>query len=189
MKKILWVFSLVGLIICSCDDSKKQDAMVKADSLSPLDSIKRGEYLVTAIGCTDCHTSRVMTPNGPQPDMSRLLSGYPQDEKLAPYDSVTSGAYILFNQSLTATVGPWGTSFAANITPDETGIGSWTNEQFLLAMKEGQWKGLKGSRKLLTPMPWQNFAKLSDEDVLAMFAYLKTLKPVKNAVPQALPPS
>ncbi|HEA29055.1 MAG TPA: hypothetical protein ENH91_03520 [Leeuwenhoekiella sp.] len=121
--------------------------------------------------------------------MSRLLSGYPQDEKLAPYDSVTSGAYILFNQSLTATVGPWGTSFAANITPDETGIGSWTNEQFLLAMKEGQWKGLKGSRKLLTPMPWQNFAKLSDEDVLAMFAYLKTLKPVKNAVPQALPPS
>ena len=179
---------MLSLYFCSCENSKKDEAHIISETPAVEDPVKRGEYLVSTIGCTDCHTPKIMTPTGPQPDMSRLLSGYSQDEELPPYDPETGKAYILFNQSLTATIGPWGTSFSANLTPDETGIGDWTDEQFIRAMKQGQWKGLEGTRKLLPPMPWQQYANLPDEDVLAIFAYLKTLKPVKNAVPQPRTP-
>ena len=188
MKNSIFLVTFLGLLFCSCENSKKEETHVAIDSQTAVDPVKRGEYLVSTIGCTDCHTPKVMTPNGPQPDMTRLLSGYSQEEKLPPYDAETGKAYILFNHSLTAAIGPWGTSFSANLTPDETGIGDWTDEQFIRALKEGQWKGLVGSRKLLPPMPWEQYAKIPDEDVLAIFAYLKTLKPVKNDVPQPLPP-
>lgn len=83
----------------------------------------------------------------------------------------------------TATKGPWGISYAANLTPDDTGIGNWTEEQFISAMKEGNYKGIKGARKLLPPMPWQAYNKMQDDDIRAIFAYLKSLKPVSNIVP------
>ncbi len=89
---------------------------------------------------------------------------------------------------LTSAVGPWGVSFAANLTSDPTGIGSWTEENFKRALKEGKYKGMPGGRTLLPPMPWQNFANISDEDVSAIFAYLKSTKPVKNVVPAPIPP-
>ena len=84
---------------------------------------------------------------------------------------------------MTAAAGPWGISFAANLTPDETGIGSWTFEQFKTAMTQGKYKGMENGRPLLPPMPWFNFTEMKDEDLRAIFAYLKSIKPVKNVVP------
>ena len=92
--------------------------------------------------------------------------------------------WILMNEDITAAAGMWGISFAANLTSDQTGIGNWTEENFKRALKEGKYKGLEGGRMLLPPMPWQNFANIKDEDVKAIFAYLKSTKPVNNLVPQ-----
>ena len=125
---------------------------------------------------------------GPVPDTLRLLSGHPAEEQLAPFDKEILKLYVLFNMNNTAATGPWGTSFAANLTPDQTGIGSWTEDQFVRAMKEGKWKGLENSRNLLPPMPWQGYSQMPDEDLKAIFAYLKSIKPVNNLVPMAIPP-
>ena len=94
----------------------------------------------------------------------------------------------LLSMDLTAAVGPWGTSFAANLTSDESGIGNLTEEQFKRALTKGLYKGLEGSRPLLPPMPWQNFKDIKDEDVHAMFLYLQSTKPVANVVPAPIPP-
>ena len=125
---------------------------------------------------------------GPVPDTLRLLSGHPANETLAPFDKEILKSYVLFNTNSTAATGPWGTSFAANLTPDQTGIGSWTEDQFVRAMKEGKWKGLENSRNLLPPMPWQGYGQMPEEDLKAIFAYLKSIKPVNNLVPMAIPP-
>jgi hypothetical protein len=95
----------------------------------------------------------------------------------------------LFNMGSTAAVGPWGTSFAANLTPDDTGIGNWTEAQFVKCIREGKSKGLDGSRMLLPPMPWPGIAKMTDADLSAVFAYLQSIPPVKNAVPNPMPPT
>jgi hypothetical protein len=88
----------------------------------------------------------------------------------------------------TASAGP-GADFFCNPTSGPTGIGNWTEENFMRALKEGKFKGLPGTRTLLPPMPWANFANISDEDVSAIFAYLKSTPPVKNVVPEPIPPS
>ena len=89
---------------------------------------------------------------------------------------------------LTAWVGPWGTSFARNLTPDkETGLGSWTEEMFIKALRTG--KDMGEGRPILPPMPWEDFGKSTDSDLKAVFAYLKSLKPVKNAVHDPILPA
>jgi len=90
---------------------------------------------------------------------------------------------VLFAPDLTAAVGPWGITYAANITSDQTGIGNWKEENFIRAIREGVSKGLAGNRPLLPPMPWPSLRKLTDEDLTSIFVYLKTTKPVNNAVP------
>lgn len=137
------------------------------------------------MGCGDCHTPKKMGPQGPMPDESRLLSGHPADEQLPEHDPslVVPGKWILANQSFTAYVGPWGTSYAANLTPDPTGLGGWTEEQFTKALREGKYKGRDDTRPLLPPMPWQVFAHVPDEDIKAMFAYLQSITPIPNAIP------
>jgi hypothetical protein len=105
---------------------------------------------------------------------------------LAKIDSAASDSWLLFNASLTASVGPWGVSYAANLTSDDTGIGTWTEEQFFRSIREGKQKGLANGRMLLPPMPWPNFARLNDEDLKAIFYYLKSTKAVKNLVPAPL---
>lgn len=89
---------------------------------------------------------------------------------------------------LTSAVGPWGTSFAANISSDESGIGNWTEEQFLTSIKQGKTKGVANGRPILPPMPWTTYRNLNDEDLKAVFAYLKSTPPVQNVVPAPLPP-
>ncbi len=153
--------------------------------------IKRGEYLVNFGGCNDCHSPKVFTPKGPMPDPDRLLSGRPSEEKLPslPKDLIAPDKWGgLFTNDLTAWVGPWGVTFASNLTPDEqTGIGLWTEELFIKTMRTG--KHLGAGRDILPPMPWFDLAKLNDDDLKAIFAYLQSIKPIKNAVPAPIPPS
>jgi hypothetical protein len=102
--------------------------------------VERGRYLTQVAGCHDCHSPKVFTEKGPLPDKTRLLSGHPQDLQLPPVRPTdgTPGDWILFNDHLTAAVGPWGISFAMNLTPDDqTGIGLWTEEIFVNAMRTG----------------------------------------------------
>lgn len=161
----------------------------KGDNVNAKAQVQRGEYLVIAGGCHDCHSPKVFTSKGPEPDPARLLSGFPADAKLPviPDDIVGLDKWGgLFSNDLTAWVGPWGVTFGANITPDEqTGIGLWTEDLFIKTMRTG--KHLGTGRDILPPMPWFNYARLSDDDLKAVFAYLKTLKPVKNAVPAPIP--
>lgn len=182
------IVALLSMLAVACNSNHPQQA--EKPVATQEEKVKRGEYLVTVIGCGDCHTPKIMTPQGPAPDMERYLSGYNAEMPLGEYDTTlaASGQWALFKGDLTAAAGPWGVSFAANITSDGTGIGNWSLENFRKAMKEGKYKGIDNSRPILPPMPWQNFAQLTDEDIEAMFEYLKTVKPVKNLVPQAIPP-
>ncbi|MBO0952880.1 c-type cytochrome [Fibrella forsythiae] len=152
--------------------------------------IKRGQYLVTVMGCGDCHAPKKMTPQGPRPDMDRFLAGYNSAEPLGEYDKnlVKTGQWMLFNGQNTAFIGPWGVSFAANLTPDASGIGKWSLTQFSKAMRQGKLKGLDNARPLLPPMPWPNYTNMTDGDLKAIFSYLKSLKPVANVVPAPRPP-
>ena len=152
--------------------------------------IERGEYLVNYGGCNDCHTPKLLTPEGPMPDKGKLLSGHPSTAKLPELPAGIIGPDkwgALTNNDLTAWVGPWGVSFAANLTPDNgTGMGGWTEELFIKAMRTGKHLGV--GRNILPPMPWLSLAALSDEDLKAIFAYLGSIKPIGNAVPQPIPP-
>jgi mono/diheme cytochrome c family protein len=163
----------------------------KLDGVKNDAQIRRGEYLVNLGGCNDCHSPKIFTPKGPMPDPDRLLSGHPSNEKLPnlPKDLIDPDKWGgLFSNDLTAWVGPWGASFASNLTPDEqTGIGLWTEELFIKTMRTG--KHLGAGRDILPPMPWYSLAKLSDDDLKAIFAYLRTIKPIKNLVPAPIPPS
>ena len=174
-------------VIISCNQAESHaDSEVAAISQDSL--IKRGNFLVSSMGCNDCHSPKVFGPNGPEPDTSRLLSGHPANAPLPKFDTSTLRSWVLFTPDLTAAVGPWGVSFAANLTPDSSGIGAWTEAQFFRAIREGKSKGLEGNRMLLPPMPWFNYALLSDHDLRAIFTYLKSIKPVKNMVPLPIPP-
>jgi mono/diheme cytochrome c family protein len=156
------------------------------------EDLKRGQYLVNYGGCNDCHTPKMMTPQGPQPDPARLLSGHPSDAKLPPVPPGVVGPNpnqwaALTNADLTAWVGPWGTSYAANLTPDvATGIGGWTADQFIKTMRTGKHLGV--GRPVLPPMPWFDVAGLTDSDLKAVLAYLKSIKPIVNQVPAPAPP-
>ena len=154
------------------------------------EQIKRGSYLVGYGGCNDCHTPKTMTPNGPVPDPTRLLSGYPADAKLpaAPAGVLGPGQWgAVTNNDLTAWGGPWGTTFAANLTPDKaTGLGAWTADQFIKTMRTGKHLGV--GRPVLPPMPWFSLAVLTDQDLKAVFAYLGSVKPIQNQVPQPIAP-
>lgn len=182
----------ITLLGCQSTTSEKVQNQSLVTSILETDSlalIKRGNYLVNTLGCNDCHSPKVMTDRGPIPDPNRLLSGHDANETLLGYDQETAQHYVLFNHNGTAVVGPWGTSFAANLTPDPTGLGTWTKSQFFKAMKEGKFKGLDGTRPLLPPMPWPSYSQMTDDDLSAIFAYLKSIKPVENVVPMAIPPT
>ncbi|MFO1195474.1 MAG: c-type cytochrome [Burkholderiaceae bacterium] len=160
---------------------------VTAHAGSPRDAAARGAYLVNGMGCADCHTPLKSGAKGPQPDLSRALSGHPQDAVLPPAPAA-NGPWIWGGAGTnTAFWGPWGVSYAANLTPDAaTGTGAWSSEQFVRAMKTG--KHLGAGRPLAPPMPWQAFGQLSDTDLRAIFAYLRSLPAVPNRVPTYQPP-
>lgn len=149
--------------------------------------VERGKYLVTFGGCNDCHTPMKNGPHGPEPDMTRMLSGHPEQVKL-PTPPVLTNQWMVACFPLTAWSGPWGITYATNLTPDEeTGIGIWTEENFMKAMRTGKHFGV--SRPILPPMPWQNLTHLTDEDLKAIFAYLRSIPSVRNRVPDPQTPS
>ena len=152
------------------------------------EAIERGRYLVSAVGCTDCHVPWHLGPDGPEPDMARGLSGHPAELEMLPAPELPPGPWqVTVSATNTAWSGPWGVSFTANLTPDvETGIGAWTADTFVAALRTGKHMGM--GRPILPPMPWQVYSKLSDEDLHAIFAYLMSQPPVSNRVPQPVPP-
>ena len=179
----LLVALILVVLLTACDQNQPEKK-----TLSDAEMIERGKYLITAGGCHDCHSPKVFGPQGPQIDETKILSGYPAEMKLAEFDPAVlePGKYVLLTQDATAAVGPWGASFAANLTPDnETGIGTWQPDMFINALRTG--KHLGAGRPILPPMPWQMLGKLTDEDLRSMFAYLKSIPPIKNKVPDPIP--
>ena len=112
-----------------------------------------GRHLMATGGCGDCHTPKKMTAQGPVDDSSLLFSGHPSQ---LPAPSLTASSIetrLAATADLTAWVGPWGHSYAANLTPDSTGLATWTEEQFITCLSKGLFKGIEGSRPLMPPMP------------------------------------
>jgi len=146
-------------------------------------SVARGKYLVNAMGCDDCHTPTKMGANGPESDMSLRLSGHQASMTLPP-PPPPSGPWVVSGiATTTAWSGPWGISYTRNLTPDKaTGLGEWTEQQFVDTMRTGRRQGR--GREILPPMPWPAFKNLNDADLKAIFAYLKTVKPLENKVPE-----
>ncbi len=146
--------------------------------------IRTGEHLVLMGGCNDCHSPKLFTQQGPAPDASRLLSGSPSEGKLpdVPGNIIAPDQWgFLGSNDMTIWAGPWGVSFAANLTPDQTtGSGAWTEAAFIKALRTG--KHLGTGRDILPPMPWQEIGQASDAELGAIFTYLKSLKPVNNMV-------
>ena len=192
MKISIYLFTAVLIVVgslTSCMQASHSRVANKEQEMTTEDYIKKGEYLVTTIGCNDCHSPKRMGERGPEIIPELMLSGYPGDR---PTGIVSTDAFEkgwgLFNADLTSFVGPWGQSFAANLTSDPTGIGNWTEEQFKKALTQGKFKGLDGGRTLLPPMPWFNWTNMKDEDVKAIYLYLKSTPPVNNVVPAPIPP-
>lgn len=202
-KLILYLLVVAGAgLLTGCSEARTEDkkdltgtaAMelpetTKPEALSQQEQIKLGERLVLIAACHDCHTPKKMTEKGPVMDFSRALSGHPA--KLPPPDvnrQEVEQKGLVVTQTLTAWVGPWGISYAANITSDKTGIGNWTEKNFFTAIRKGKFKGMENARTLLPPMPWDMYQHMTDEELKAIFAYLKSTKPINNVVPAAQPP-
>jgi hypothetical protein len=119
--------------------------------------------------------------------MTKMLSGHPAEATLPPPPAPT-GPWMWFGAATgTAFAGPWGVTYAINLTPDmETGLGVWTEAMFLEAIKSGRHMG-KG-RPIMPPMPVQAYQNMTEEDLRSVFAFLQTVPPVKNMVPQYQPP-
>lgn len=122
--------------------------------------VARGEYLTTIMACNDCHTPGTFYGS---PDFTRKLAG-----------------------SELGWVGPWGTTYARNLTPEaQTGIGKWSEDDIVKTIRTGQ--RADGSA-VLPPMPWPMYSGLTDEDAYAVAAYLKSLPAISHKVPDKLPP-
>lgn len=180
---IVFATGTLAIAVAACTNSQGNTAAaaVKPDSAA---RVLRGEYLVNAIGCDDCHSPKRMGPQGPEIIPELRFSGFPHDGQLPPIDTTeVKKGWALLAPDLTGAVGAWGASFAGNITSDATGIGNWKEENFIRALREGKYKGIANGRNLLPPMPWFAYKNMTDEDLKSIFAYLKTTKPVHNVVP------
>src|SRR5262249_54243889 len=157
----LLLVALATPLLAACSADR---AAASAANLNPSQRIERGRYLVTAIGCNDCHTPLKMTEHGSQPDMTRMLSGHPASLKMPPPPQLKPGAWVSIGSATnTAFAGPWGVSYAGNLTPDQnSGLGIWTEDMFVRALRTGRHMGT--SRTINPPMPWQAFRNFSDDD-------------------------
>ena len=195
MKKKLVLFISISVLIFlsqACSDTKNEPPAAAASTYGSYDSqVAWGEHLVKVGGCNDCHTPKKMGPEGPEDDMSLMLSGHPAQMPPADFDPKEAARKgLVVTQTFTAWTGPWGVTYAPNLTSDSTGIGGWKEEQFLKALQEKKWMGLENTRPLMPPMSMMPAVKMSDDELKAIFAYLKSTPPVKNTAPEAvlLPP-
>jgi mono/diheme cytochrome c family protein len=182
--KLTWLIATISIALsvgCKTTTTAAADA-------TRAQRVERGLYLVNGIGCNDCHTPLKMTDHGPEPDMTRMLSGHPAALKMTRPPKLGAGPWAWTGAiTNTAFAGPWGVSYAANLTPEQnSGLGIWTEDMFVRALRTGKHMGT--SREILPPMPWPAFRNLTDEDLKAIYAYLRTIPPVVNQVPVALEP-
>lgn len=179
---------LMILALSGSSEAQTKAAGKEGKSQVQLKRIDRGKYLATIVGCNDCHTPWKMGANGPEPDMSRMLSGHPEAMKLPPPPKPSGPWIATGSATFTAWAGPWGVTYTANLTPDKnTGLGIWTEDMFLKAMKLGKHMGT--SREIQPPMPWLWYSKMTDDDLKAIFAYLQSIPPIVNHVPDYEPPA
>ena len=187
--------TFTAIFLTGCSENKSGEPVVASTTAEKPNfggyetQVQWGEHLVTIGGCNDCHTPKKMTPMGPVDDSTLLLSGHP--EKLPGPDvdrKQMESKGLIVTADFTAWIGPWGISYSANLTPDETGTGNWKEEQFLYAIKNSVSKGLAGSRPLMPPMSLMPVKHMSDDELKAIFAYLRTVKPIKNNSVQPTPP-
>ncbi|MEO6136003.1 MAG: diheme cytochrome c-553 [Ginsengibacter sp.] len=205
MKKISMVALIILMsfiiIFSRCNQGQTNKTEVAEDSMQTQSALASyggyesqaewGKHLVTIGGCNDCHTPKKMGPHGPEDNMDLLLSGHPSQAPIPDIDrkEIESKGLAVFGGTFTSYVGPWGVSFSANLTSDSTtGLGNWTLEQFIRTFKTGKYGGAPGGRNLLPPMPFQNVAQMTDDELKAVFAYLQSTNPIHNIVPQPLPP-
>lgn len=189
---ILGVFVATTIVYCTSDSSTEKTKTEDISANTEEVSIAKGEHLVIGGACHDCHSPKIMTQTGPHVDSTKLLAGHPEN---GPFPTINlaalePGNWINFAPDLTTFVGPWGLSFAANLTSDSaTGIGAWSEDNFVNAIRKGKHMGLDNARPIMPPMPWDNYRNLSDNDLKSIFAYLKTTVPVSNRVPQPMSPA
>ena len=168
---------LIGLVVAAAGS-------VTASAQGGGAAVARGKYLVDTSGCHDCHTPLKMGPNGPEPDMTRALAGHPAEMKMPPPPPPSGPWVASVGATMTAWAGPWGVSYTANLTPHkENGLGAWTEQQFIDSIRTGRHQGR--GREILPPMPWPAYRNLNDADLKAVFAYLRSLPPDANKVPES----
>jgi mono/diheme cytochrome c family protein len=176
------VFTLAALALAVGACSRQAPAPSAA--WTHAQQVERGRQLVSIGGCNDCHTPMKFDPEigMPVPDMSRMLSGHPEGAP-EPSTPLTGHDNAVIGPTFTSFKAPFGIVFTANLTPDEaTGLGAWTEEMFIGAMRTGRHMGGKG-RPIIPPMPWPNLAQQTDADLRAVFAYLRSIPAVRNEVP------
>lgn len=175
------------LLVNACNnqaDEKKEAA--GTPKLSNEELVKKGEHLVATLDCEICHSPKKMGPKGPELIPELRFGGHQNGTQLPPTDEkMLKSGWVLFAPDFTSFIGPWGQSYARNISSDTTGIGMWTLEQFKKVIREGKFMGLENTRPILPPMPWEAYKHLYDDDIEAIFAFLKSTKPVNNRVPDA----
>jgi mono/diheme cytochrome c family protein len=184
MRFILGV-AVVLVLVTGCQPAEDKSAPAAGSNAAPAQTpVERGKYLTRVGGCNDCHTPKTFGPNGPEADMTKELSGHPAGDKIPPVTAKfgEGGFGTLTNGHLTAWIGPWGISYAMNLTPDKgSGLGSWTEQMFIDAIRNGKHQGT--GRPILPPMPWNWYRDMTDEDLKAVFAYLQSLPPISNQIP------
>ncbi len=184
--KIAAAALLCFLLINACNNQATETTETSPATPSADDNIKEGQRLVAILDCEICHSPKRMGPKGPEVIPELRFGGHQAGTQLPPYDEKTvKSGWALFAPDFTSVIGPWGQSYAANISSDSTGIGMWSEEQFKKVIREGKYKGLDNTRPILPPMPWEAYKNLTDEEITKVFAFLKSTAPVKNVVPTA----
>jgi len=172
MKRAL-VFAAVGLLCLGAGCKKKEEGGAKPEPTDPGSippkadepkadepkaddaKLQRGEFITKIAGCMFCHTAF-----GPQgPDMSKAWAG---------------------GLEIPDVIGTWR---SPNITQDkETGIGAWTDEQIKVAIRQGK---RPDGVQMFPIMPYLLYNRMSNDDVDAVVAYLRTIAPIANKVERA----
>jgi mono/diheme cytochrome c family protein len=189
-------FAFAAILVTGCSENKSAEPIASSTTATEKPNfggyetqVKWGEHIVKIAGCNDCHTPKKMTPMGPEDDTALFLSGHPEKSPAPEVDrKQMESKGLVVTADFTAWVGPWGISYSANLTPDETGTGNWKEEQFIYAIRNSVSKGIAGSRPLMPPMSMMPVKLMTDEELKAIFAYLKTIKPIKNSSVQPTPP-
>ena len=197
MKQVIGFMAISFTVLAGCNSGESTSDAKVADiattrKLEGAELVKRGNYLVLTGACNDCHSPKIFSEKGMSVDSSKLLSGHPANSPLPPIDmnSLKPGNWISMAPDITAFVGPWGISYAANLTSDSaTGIGAWSESTFIQALRTRKHMGMENGRPIMPPMPVEYIGQMNDDDLKAIYAYLKSLPPVSNKVPAPVPPN